>query len=264
MKNIITAISNRQTLLKTITASSERRLSKSPDGKLRVLTKNKAFQYYHVSKPKDYNGVYLNKKKRTTAAKLAQKEYDQKVIQAAKEENKLLQQLYDFYHVNPVDELHLSLHPGKQRLIKPVVTPDEDYINNWINQDYRTNTFHPEERKYENNRGIMMRSKSEVIISEILDSMNIPYIYEKELPLDYLHSYFPDFTILDVKNRREVYLEHLGMMDDPDYISSALQKIKKYEENGYRLNDNLLLTYETLMMPLNTTLVKEKLSEFAR
>ena len=35
----------------------------------------------------------------------------------------------------------------------------------------------------------------------------------------------PDFTVLNVRTREILYWEHLGMMDNKEYIESALAKI---------------------------------------
>ena len=61
----------------------------------------------------------------------------------------------------------------------------------------------------------------------------------------------PDFTLLDVQKRREVYYEHLGRMDDPDYSLGAVRKINSYEKNGYFLGSELLISLETIQNPLD-------------
>ena len=63
---------------------------------------------------------------------------------------------------------------------------------------------------------------------------------------------YPDFTILDVRNRREIYLEHFGLMDDPDYVDNVMYKLNTYERNGIFLGVNLFITHETSKAPLNS------------
>lgn len=62
---------------------------------------------------------------------------------------------------------------------------------------------------------------------------------------------FTDFTLLDVKNREEVYLEHFGMMDRDDYARNAISKIKSYESNGIFQGDKILYTFETSINSIN-------------
>lgn len=52
--------------------------------------------------------------------------------------------------------------------------------------------------------------------------------------------------------REEVYLEHLGMMDDADYVGIVMHKLSTYERSGIYLGVNLFITYETAKTPLNT------------
>ncbi|MFQ9213592.1 MAG: hypothetical protein ACLR4C_08105 [Eubacterium ventriosum] len=39
--------------------------------------------------------------------------------------------------------------------------------------------------------------------------------------------------MLNRKTRKEIYWEHLGMMDDADYVEKAIKKIELYEKMGY-------------------------------
>ena len=54
------------------------------------------------------------------------------------------------------------------------------------------------------------------------------------------------------KGREVVYLEHLGMMDDVQYVEKWLYKQNAYEKNGIILGVNLFITYETGKKPLDT------------
>ena len=70
----------------------------------------------------------------------------------------------------------------------------------------------------------------------------------------------PDFTILDVKGRRERYLEHFGMMGDLDYVNNMMLKISTYEKNNIFIGDKLICTFESAKRPLNISTLKNKLS----
>ena len=41
-------------------------------------------------------------------------------------------------------------------------------------------------------------------------------------------------------------------MDDPGYLQDNLAKIRAYERSGYFPGDNLILTFETKNLPLDT------------
>ena len=80
-------------------------------------------------------------------------------------------------------------------------------------------------------RGEAVRSKSEVIIANILYAKGINYLYEKPLEIDGVVKY-PDFTIDDDNTGETYYLEHLGMLSLPTYKQAWEEKLRWYEEHG--------------------------------
>ncbi len=97
-----------------------------------------------------------------------------------------------------------------------------------------------------NNR---VRSKSEVIIANILTYLNLDYEYEK--PLNAKHdetSVRPDFTILF--KGKEYYWEHLNDLTNLNYKSAWLKKQDWYRKNGYE--DNLIISYESSDMSIDS------------
>lgn len=86
----------------------------------------------------------------------------------------------------------------------------------------------------------MVRSKSEVIIANILFEENIPFWYEKALYADDGTMYLPDFTI--EYNGQTWYWEHLGLKGNQGYDKSWSKKEKWYKTNGFY--DNLIVTNE--------------------
>lgn len=73
---------------------------------------------------------------------------------------------------------------------------------------------------------------------------------------------YPDFTILNMKTRKEVIWEHFGMMDDLIYVEKALKKITMYEQQGIFLGEDLILTYESQNMPLNSKMVRRVIKHY--
>ncbi|MGB3740263.1 MAG: AAA family ATPase [Pontixanthobacter sp.] len=83
-------------------------------------------------------------------------------------------------------------------------------------------------------RGELVRSKSEVIIANLLDSMGVPYSYEQPfVGLDGSIRY-PDFTVEDAESGRRLLVEHLGMLDRPDYKSRWEKKLLWYRKMGVK------------------------------
>lgn len=81
-------------------------------------------------------------------------------------------------------------------------------------------------------RGDLVRSKSEVIIADLLHSKGISYEYEKPLPGGDGDVRFPDFTIEDAATGQVFYWEHLGLLADPVYRDRWERKKAWYRAQG--------------------------------
>jgi hypothetical protein len=75
----------------------------------------------------------------------------------------------------------------------------------------------------------MVRSKSEVIIANILFDRNVPFKYEVPLFAPDGTFYIPDFTI--TWNGEQWYWEHLGLLDREDYRNHWQTKKEWYERH---------------------------------
>jgi hypothetical protein len=104
--------------------------------------------------------------------------------------------------------------------------------------------------------GDMVRSKSEVIIANLLHERGIEFRYEKPLYAQDGTMYLPDFTL--VWNGEEVYWEHLGRLDLPEYLKKW--EVKKAWYNKY-FPQRLLITREGSDLSKQTEAVIKKLKE---
>lgn len=120
----------------------------------------------------------------------------------------------------------------------------------------------PEALKFYTKMGIIVRSKSEVIIATALYDNNIKFEYEKAIKISDV-IYYPDFTV-EKKNGDIILWEHLGLIDNSDYRNKAYRKILKYNENGYYQGKNLILTYETAESPLDPMDVEHEIEKMCR
>jgi hypothetical protein len=77
-------------------------------------------------------------------------------------------------------------------------------------------------------RGEAVRSKSEVIIADLLHSLGVEYQYEKEFIAPDGSKRLPDFTIDDPAAGLRVFWEHLGMLDRPSYRQKWQDKLAWY------------------------------------
>lgn len=146
----------------------EKRIKKYPKGKL-ICCKSDDHVKWYLSE----NGErqYIPKKKRKFAEQLALKRY----------EKLKLQQLLETYFKNAVQE-----------------------FEEWMHQNYETNTFHQEQLIHKTCSGIYVRSKSEAMILMLLEQSHIPYRYESKLHLGNRDIY-PDFTLIHPKTGKMLY-----------------------------------------------------------
>lgn len=68
---------------------------------------------------------------------------------------------------------------------------------------------------YKSLKGDWVRSKSEVIISNLLQNKGVNYTYEEKLFYDKEKWIEPDFTL--IKDSTKYYWEHLGMLGEDEY-----------------------------------------------
>lgn len=89
--------------------------------------------------------------------------------------------------------------------------------------------------------GIWVRSKSEVIIANILFRSGIEFQYEERLYYNENQWKEPDFTIKH--NGKTWYLEHLGLLDNENYNENWQEKKQIYKDLG--VFENVLTTTES-------------------
>jgi hypothetical protein len=93
----------------------------------------------------------------------------------------------------------------------------------------RIEGFLEEYRIHRSLADVMVRSKSEVIIANMLFDRDIPFWYEKPLYARDGSFYLPDFTI--TWHGEEYYWEHLGLLEQDKYRTHWEQKKAWYEKN---------------------------------
>ncbi len=255
-------VMNRKQWLESIIEKKEAEILNAPKGHLRVLDRKTYAEYYWRTEAGDTNGKFLPKKKWSIARGLAQKDYDARLVAIAKRELKLITKYVDFMDLNDMSKLYDDLGDKRKALVKPFRLPDEDYIKTWMECSYDGMGFEKDAAEYYSNSGIRVRSKSEIIIANMLEKYDVPFRYEYPLKLNSKWTVRPDFTCLNVRTRKEYIWEHFGMMDDEDYANKNIAKISTYEECGYSAGKNLIMTFESLQHPLNTNIVKKMIGTY--
>lgn len=226
-------------------------LVKRKNGNLSIAVRENGKQYQIALSQDDEDLIFKLKKKRYIKAGLPVLNMRMRACEEFLENS---------YIYDPIDmmkslpEQYEGLQ-GFDIFLQGDVNPEE-----WELSILEDNTFYSEQLLHQTPEGILMRSKSEVLIGTQLERRNIPYHYEPSIQCG-VRKYSPDFEILHPILRRRIYLEHLGLIDDPDYIIKNLEKLKDYARSGIVLGFNLFFTYETRKQPLTISAINKIIDE---
>ncbi|MBO4887878.1 MAG: hypothetical protein J5589_06165 [Firmicutes bacterium] len=159
----------------------------------------------------------------------------------------------------------MELNDLRKPHVSPRVITDEMYIRLWQSEGYEKKGFRDDDNTPEflSDRGERVRSKSELILANKLNSYGIPYQYEYPLVLKGYGTIHPDFRILLVRSRRIVYLEHNGMMSDPSYLDNFMNRQAAYIRNGLIPGRDVIFTFESADHPLDSRTVNRLCEELA-
>lgn len=235
-------------------------LKSLPPGRL-IGTKYKdRFQYYQWKKTDDgciRRGIGKNKQ---LVAKLARKEYLKKALPLLEADIVTLQTAMNKYIAfNPesiisgMSNVYKSL-PQSYFTDKPVMC---DSLHKWMNEPFDQSDYNLQEKTQITTRGLKVRTKSELLIAEMLHSYNIAFRYEQRIYIGG-HRYAPDFTI-KLADGRIVYWEHCGMTHDALYMHRHYEKLRRYQSADIVPWQNLIVTYDDENGKINLQIVESEI-----
>lgn len=256
MQKIIQLLEQKLAQITAVQNQAKKSLRSAPTkGHLRIANRKKGSpQFYLVTKTGDTKGRYLSKKNAALIKACCQRDYDKQVLTRTAKLQQKITALIETARANSVQTIFAD-SPIRRANITPYILSDKEFAQKWQTAPFKGKPFSNDAPEIYTERGERVRSKSEKIIADKLFSLGIPYRYEAPLHLKLRTgksiTFHPDFTILDVTARREIILEHFGMMDNPDYANHAVEKLSAYAKNGYLLGDNFLITMESSEHPLD-------------
>ena len=256
-------------------------LSVAPEGYLKWQNKNGKTYYYQqymqdvpmiADKTMDtenfdkWKRKYIRKRDIGIVAALAQKNYYSSVKPLVQKQLKELKQFVNKYPKENLEEIYEALSVERKRFVKPLQVSVKQKIIQWEAEVYEKNTKYSENLKFETDQGELVRSKSEVIIANLLYQNQNHILYKYERPLEMTIEgrskiVYPDFTILSKRTGKIIYWEHAGRMDDPYYVNDFVKKMNTYVTNGLLPGKDVILTYETQNNPLEIGVVKRMIKE---
>ena len=204
---------------------------------------------------------YIKKAELSLAKKLAQKHY---YISIRHVLAKILDEMKCFTKkcpLNELEEIYDNLSVERKCLVMPIQASVKEKLKQWENEVYEKNLIYPENLRYETAQGDMVRSKSEVIIGDILYRNRKDILYKYERPLEVMENgrqktIYPDFTILNKHTGKVTYWEHAGRMDDSYYANEFVRKMNTYIVNELLLGRDVVVSFESLSNPLDIKVVK--------
>lgn len=248
--------------MEKLISEAEKSLKKAPKGSLVLSKSNGVTQYYHKTEGTQKKGKYISSKNKKIIATLAQKDYDLNFLELIKKQKKQIDKAIKLLPDIDLTIVYSKLSEGRKKYVKPYVLSDEQYVEQWSGVQYTGKDFFDDMPVIMTEHGERVRSKSEKILADKFFAMGIPYRYEYPVQLKGYGTVYPDFTLLNVRERKEFYLEHFGMMDDPEYSEKAIKKLEDYAKNGIYIGKNLLVTLETRHKPLDMKVVEQMIKEF--
>lgn len=258
-------LSEREKMLNQLKKQAIKDINKAPEGQVHCKQVNGILRFYYRRSSTDTNGTYLSTADdEELVRKLVQKKYAEMMRDASEEEikviNRLERLLSKHLSMPKVEDMVKRIKPQLQTMITHYIETDEEYVRKWLNEPYEYYDYKEFNKVHSTLRGEKVRSKTEQIVANILFHLGIPYKYECPLQSG-IWKLHPDFTILDVRRRKEIYWEHFGKADDVNYATNAIVKLAAYSSMCVDVGNNLVVTYETSGMPLDTDNVMSILSK---
>ena len=220
-----------------------------------VISKRKYDVSYYLNVKDDnsgrFNRKYLNNSQKDLAKYLAQKSYNDSVRKFLEDRLTILSRFNSTFEELDLDVIYENLSTERKELITPVSKTWEQKLIDWKKAPYTGLQKNVEYSQFLTNNKECVRSKSEKILADLFSRLGIAYKYECPLKLKDGLILYPDFTFLSPYTHEEIYWEHHGMMDKPNYLKNTIRKIQTYEANGIFRGENLIITYESSNHVLN-------------
>ena len=118
------------------------------------------------------------------------------------------------------------------------------FIPRSVLSDEQSPVYRASGLKHKTASGIMVRSKSEVLIANTYTGFDVPFEYEKLLVLPNGTEILPDFTLISKDRSKLIYHEHIGMLSDPGYREHFHKKLDLYIDSGLIPFYDVFFTFE--------------------
>jgi hypothetical protein len=264
MKNdYLSELEMRKKKLQKLEKRLKKDIEKAPEDKIYFFNARGNAQFYRVEQGRRR---YLPAAEREKGCLIVQRDYDKKLLKLCQKEEEIIERFLKDYRPDAVEEFIQSLTPARRAIIDVKYELGERFLEQMeayaAEQYQRITNSYPVADRFVTKRGEAVRSKSELIIADLLADHDLTYYYELPLELSGGAVAFPDFSIVDQGSRKMVYWEHFGLTDDFNYSVKMAAKLNAYERSGIFPGENLIMTMESRDCPLDVGLVKAKIKKY--
>ena len=166
------------------------------------------------------------------------------------------------YQSGELDLLYDILHPMRKRSVQPLLPTNRQRMDQWKRRAFQPKSTSNMRENLYTNKNEKVRSKSEKILADLFTARGIEYKYECPLYLPNGTCIHPDFTFYHPERQIEMYWEHFGMMDVPEYANNALRRIALYESANIHPGDRLIMTFESSECTLDLRIAEERIQRY--
>lgn len=225
---------------------------KCPRGHIGQENRNGKQKLFHVYEENGKRKRVVVNDESQLPAQLTRKRYLEEEMEVLDKDIVALERFITTY-IEPIPEKIIERLPEKYK------TMPEDYFfyrQRWATEPYEQSAYKPEEKVQVTSRGLKVRTKSEVVVAEMLDAAGITYRYEQMIHIEGF-SFAPDFTILTKEGI--VYWEHAGKIHEEHYRNRHKWKLSMYEKAGIVSWENLIVTYDNAKGGLDTRIIRSEI-----
>lgn len=202
MEKEIHKLEKEKQILLQLKEKIESMLNTAPEGGLVIRTKRGKPQYYWSRAGKTES--YIKYNQIDFVKKLAQKSYFVNLQKHITNQLQAIQSFLESYSQISIDDIYKQLPEKRKELVDPIVFTDGQYRKQWQESHYTGKAFAVNDDEIFIEKGERVRSKSEKMIADKLYMMDIPYKYECPISLLPYGIVYPDFVVLNTKERKEV------------------------------------------------------------
>lgn len=195
---------------------------------------------------------------------LAKRDYYKQYLKDLKREMKAADGYLKWHKDTSEVSQYLEKHQGICPLLPQTLISRENKYYAWANAEYGRNQEHEEHLIFITDGGFYVRSKSEQMIANMLLAEGIPFRYEDPVYLQNGSVIYPDFHLFSLRNYKEWYLEHNGMMLNNDYYNHYMWKMGQMRSVGIIPGVNLLQTFEAEGYPLEPDMVRGLIGSYLK